>query len=385
MERIPSWTEEEIAQFRDQLLGEVKIDYFEDLLSAVFICHTKVLLLVRLDDRVRNVDLEIPSIEDFCHQILVEGGREFWKVPHLMLDEATIKASGMRRGTERFQIQENLRKCEKILMECVGRAVRRLLPVKSILDNYLPSVRTESKNSAEVRREIESEMTKLMGDADLPKRSAAAAADEGALEEFSLQDVPSAEAGDAIEVPELTEMLFGEEADSVSAPEPAPESAPDSVSAPAPAPESVSAPESAPEPAPESAPESAPDSVSAPEPAPESAPEPAPAPAPESVPAPDTRPVPPISKTQTEVVEKSIDDIVNLLPTERNEPVNEDELQEITTILEREVPSMETTPAAFEFVEGDTEPIELQDVEDILGAKPTEDDRFANEIEELEF
>lgn len=101
----------------------------------MFICHTKVLLLVRLDERVRTVDLEIPSLDDFSHAIMVEASREFWKVPQLMIDEDTLRATGVRRGMERFQLQENLRKCEKILAEAITRAVRKLLPVKSILEN----------------------------------------------------------------------------------------------------------------------------------------------------------------------------------------------------------------------------------------------------------
>lgn len=150
-------------------------------------------MMVRLDDKVRNVELERPSMDDFARQLLIEAGREFWKVPHLMLDVDSIARAGVRRGAEKFQFQENLRECERILNECVLQAVRVLLPVKAILQNYLPNDLGAVKE--QTPREIQETARSLVRDATEPETKSEAPVPAPVIDLSASIEIPKTSSG----------------------------------------------------------------------------------------------------------------------------------------------------------------------------------------------
>ena len=127
---IPEWNSVLIQEETERVLKESKhdTDSLEALLSAVFVCHTKVLTSVRLtenDDCV--VNLNIPDVSHFIHQAYVECAREFWKQPYLFNPMEVSK----------IEYQQNLKLSENIIEKGIETTIRNLLPVKDILKKYI--------------------------------------------------------------------------------------------------------------------------------------------------------------------------------------------------------------------------------------------------------
>ena len=130
---IPKWNHKLIMEESDRIVTDSKCDYLEDLLTAVFVCHTKILTTVRVTNKDRKVDLKIPCVENFVHQVYIEMAREFWKHPYLLnpLD------------VSKLEYQQNLKEAENIIHQCMESTIRRLLPVKDILKEYIVQGTTE--------------------------------------------------------------------------------------------------------------------------------------------------------------------------------------------------------------------------------------------------
>jgi hypothetical protein len=101
-------------------------DYLEDLLTAVFIAHTKVLTAIRLSANNKKVEITIPKVEHFLFKVLCEISKLLWSSTYLFRDDI----SGIDR-------QQNYKAIEVIIGEGILQAIRSLVPVKSILRNLV--------------------------------------------------------------------------------------------------------------------------------------------------------------------------------------------------------------------------------------------------------
>ena len=124
---IPKWNNVMITEETERIISDSKCDFLEDLLTAVFVCHTKILTTVRVTNKDRKINLKIPCVENFLHQVYIEMAREFWKHPYLLNPVDVSK----------LEYQQNLREAENIIHSCLESTIRRLLPVKDILKEYL--------------------------------------------------------------------------------------------------------------------------------------------------------------------------------------------------------------------------------------------------------
>jgi len=104
---------------------DCKCDYLEELLTAVFIAHTKVLSAIRLTTKQKKLQITIPKIDHFLHRVLSECARSLWANAFLFVDTNSIDK------------QKNLRQVSGLVHESILQAIRGLLPVKSILREYL--------------------------------------------------------------------------------------------------------------------------------------------------------------------------------------------------------------------------------------------------------
>ena len=57
-------------------------DWLDDLITAVFISHTKILTSIGTNSNNSNIDLVIPKITTFIHKCYINIAREIWKNPY---------------------------------------------------------------------------------------------------------------------------------------------------------------------------------------------------------------------------------------------------------------------------------------------------------------
>ncbi len=125
LQSIPDWNQDKVARETDKIQKDCKCDYLEELLTAVFIAHTKVLSAIRVTTKQKKLQITIPKIEHFLHRVLSDSARTLWTNAFLFAETNSIEK------------QKNLRQVSSLLQESVLQGIRGLLPVKSILREYL--------------------------------------------------------------------------------------------------------------------------------------------------------------------------------------------------------------------------------------------------------
>uniref|UniRef100_A0A6C0D7Z1 Uncharacterized protein n=1 Tax=viral metagenome TaxID=1070528 RepID=A0A6C0D7Z1_9ZZZZ len=123
---IPDWNQDKVQKETGYLLKEIKCDYFEDLLSAVFVAHTKVLSAIRLTSKQKKLQITIPKVEHFLHHTMIECARILWSNVYLFSPNGTA-----------IERQRNLRQIEQLIQDGILQSIRSMLPVKNILKEYL--------------------------------------------------------------------------------------------------------------------------------------------------------------------------------------------------------------------------------------------------------
>jgi len=125
-EEISRWNQDRVHDEVRVLLEKTGCDYMEELMTAVFVAHTKVLTAVRLSTKQKKLSITVPKLDHFIHRIFRESARSFWKAPFLFVSEGNV-----------VDRQKNLLQIEGLATEAITTAVRGLLPVKQILNDYL--------------------------------------------------------------------------------------------------------------------------------------------------------------------------------------------------------------------------------------------------------
>jgi len=126
LNEIHDWNMEKVRHEIQTIQSHCGCDYLEDLLTAVFIAHTKVLTAIRLSTNQKKVEIHIPKIDHFLFKVLCETSKLLWSSTYLFRDNI----SGMEK-------QQNYRQIEQLLHEGMLQAVRSLVPVKSILKDFV--------------------------------------------------------------------------------------------------------------------------------------------------------------------------------------------------------------------------------------------------------
>jgi hypothetical protein len=126
LNEIHDWNMEKVANEIHVIQINSGCDYLEDLLTAVFIAHTKVLTAIRLSTNNKKVEINIPKVEHFLFKVLCETAKLLWSSTYLFRD-----------GIPGMEKQQNYRNIENMLHEGIVQAVRSLVPVKSILKDFV--------------------------------------------------------------------------------------------------------------------------------------------------------------------------------------------------------------------------------------------------------
>jgi len=126
LSKTPKWSDELIDLEVKKIKKTCECDYLEDLITAVFVTHTKILTSIKVKNKVKNIDLNIPKISYFVHKIYIQCARSFWKQPWLF-----------HTGYNSLDLQRNIIEAEKVIVEAIKETIRILLPVKEVLKQYL--------------------------------------------------------------------------------------------------------------------------------------------------------------------------------------------------------------------------------------------------------
>jgi len=127
LSQIPEWNLDKVRTETTSLLQTIQCDYIEELITAVFIAHTKILSAIRLHSKPRRkINITVPKPDHFMHRTMSECSRLLWSNVYLFSDSVPS-----------LERQKNMNDVNHFLEEGILQAIRNLLPVKSILRDSL--------------------------------------------------------------------------------------------------------------------------------------------------------------------------------------------------------------------------------------------------------
>ena len=126
LSRIPKWNQTIINDETKRIISKSNCNYLEDLLTCVHITQLKVLSCIRVGQKQKKVDIDIPKLSDFIHKIYIKCSRKLYT--NIYLFETNIQP---------LVYQKNMRECEKICKECIMNVIRDSVPVENILRAYM--------------------------------------------------------------------------------------------------------------------------------------------------------------------------------------------------------------------------------------------------------
>tara|TARA_B100001093_G_scaffold473451_1_gene497389 strand:- start:40 stop:1155 length:1116 start_codon:yes stop_codon:yes gene_type:complete len=152
--RIPKWNDELISNEVERITNNSGCGYLEDLITCVHVVQLKALTCIRVGQKQKKVDIDIPKLSEFVHKCYINVARKLYSNIYLFEKDVTP-----------LQQQKHSREFEIFVKEGVINAVRESIPVEQILRSYLDETTEED---VEVQEEIIEE-TKPVEDSNVVK------------------------------------------------------------------------------------------------------------------------------------------------------------------------------------------------------------------------
>ena len=124
--RIPKWNVTIIETEKKRIVERSGCSYLEELVACIHIIQLKLLTAMRVGQKQKKIDINIPKLDDFIHKAYVNVARKIYKNVYLF-----------ELNAPPLQIQKHNRELEIIVQECILNAVRENIPVENILRAYM--------------------------------------------------------------------------------------------------------------------------------------------------------------------------------------------------------------------------------------------------------
>jgi hypothetical protein len=129
---IPKWDNATITEQISIICNSKNIDWFDELLKAIFISNNKIINLVHNENVVH---IEIPNTKLFIHTLYTNIAREFWKNPYPFYH----KSSNQMKITNNNLI-------DKCIVKHISNTIEEFLPIEEVVKTLNKSL----KNNKEI-------------------------------------------------------------------------------------------------------------------------------------------------------------------------------------------------------------------------------------------
>ena len=140
--RIPKWNATIIETEKKRICEKSGCSYLEDLVTCVHIIQLKILTAMRVGQKQKKIDINIPKLDDFIHKVYINVARKVYK--NVYLFEVNIPP---------LQIQKHHRELEIIIQESILNTLRESIPVEAILKAYMDET-VEEDVTEEIKEQI---------------------------------------------------------------------------------------------------------------------------------------------------------------------------------------------------------------------------------------
>ena len=126
LSRIPKWNATIIEDERKRIVERSGCNYLEDLITCVHIIQLKVLTCIRVGNKQKKIDINIPKLDPFVHKVYINSARKLYS--NVYLFEKSISP---------LQTQKNARELEHIIQEAILTTIRESIPTEDIIRAYM--------------------------------------------------------------------------------------------------------------------------------------------------------------------------------------------------------------------------------------------------------
>jgi hypothetical protein len=126
LSRVPKWNSTIIEEETKRIVTLSQCNYLDDLLTCVHITQLKILTSIRVSQKQKKIDIDIPKLSDFIHKCYIQYARKLYS--NVYLFEKDILP---------LSYQKNMREAELICQESILQVVRDGMPVEKILRAYM--------------------------------------------------------------------------------------------------------------------------------------------------------------------------------------------------------------------------------------------------------
>ena len=152
--RIPKWNPTIIETEKTRICEKSGCVYLEDLITCVHIIQLKILTAMRVGQKQKKIDINIPKLDDFIHKCYIQVARKVYK--NVYLFEINIPP---------LQVQKHNRELEIIIQEAILNTLRESIPVETILKAYLEET-VEEDIVEEIKEQVIEESIPLKEEKD---------------------------------------------------------------------------------------------------------------------------------------------------------------------------------------------------------------------------
>ena len=124
--QIPKWNNDIIEAETQRIKETTHCNYIEDLITCVHVIQLKALTCVRVSQNEKDVEINIPKLNDFVHRVYINTARVIYS--NIYLFEQEIMP---------IQIQQNYNKVDQIIKENIIQTIRQSMPIEELLRAYL--------------------------------------------------------------------------------------------------------------------------------------------------------------------------------------------------------------------------------------------------------
>lgn len=141
--RVPKWNASIIEEERRRIVEKSNCHYIEDLITCVHVIQLKLLTAIRVGQKQKKININIPKLDDFIHKVYINTCRKIYS--NVYLFEVNIQT---------LQIQKNNRELEMIVQECILVTIRESIPIDTILKAYLDETIEEYVEEQVIEKEV---------------------------------------------------------------------------------------------------------------------------------------------------------------------------------------------------------------------------------------
>ena len=153
LSRVPKWNTTIIEEEKSRILNSSGCSYLEDLIICVHITQLKILTSIRVSQKQKKIDIDIPKIDTFIHKCYIQFARKLYTNVYLF-----------EKDLMPLNLQKNNREIELICQECILQVTRDSMPIEKILRAYIDKTVDEEVIEETIEKTVEENVAKQIED-----------------------------------------------------------------------------------------------------------------------------------------------------------------------------------------------------------------------------